>query len=353
MIATDTPVRCWKLAEWPEQDRAIWVCNCAPGDPYDQPWCHYGGSLRPDSLHKTCKGYGRWLCFLDSRDWLDPLEPPLARVTRRRLRAYFHALRRAGNADYTIIGRFCELTMAMKILAPGADVSWIRRPDGPSIYAILPKRKRALLVPDSKVMFDWAVDMMDDAASPVAFRDGLLLALLAARGRRLRSMTLIRVGEELILRSERYRIELKPWQVKTNKRDHFNLPEVLAPYVRHYLAIARPALLQGQSHDAVWITHYGKPWTAAGIQLRVWKLTRKRFGQGFGPHRFRHALATTATLRLPSHPGLAAGMMGISAQVVNEHYDRASQVEATIQVDAALARRLARLRGEVVRTTRP
>ena len=202
-------------------------------------------------------------------------------------------------------------------------------------------------------MFDWAVGMMDNAASPVAFRNGLLLSLLAARGRHLRSMTLIRVGEELVLRSERYRIELKPWQVKTNKRGHFDLPELLAPYVQHYLAVTRPALLQGQSHDAVWITHYGKPWTAAGIQSRLLKLTRKRFGQGFGPHRFRHALATTATLRLPSHPGLAAGMMGISAQVVNEHYDRASQVQATTLFDTALARRLARLRRDVAWTPQP
>lgn len=63
--------------------------------------------------------------FLTDRGWLEPAQPPLARVARPRLRAYFRALRAAGNADWTIIGRFGELVMALKILAPGEDVSWV------------------------------------------------------------------------------------------------------------------------------------------------------------------------------------------------------------------------------------
>ena len=32
-----------------------------------------------------------------------------------------------------------------KIMAPGQDTSWVRRPDGVSIYALLPKAKRHLM----------------------------------------------------------------------------------------------------------------------------------------------------------------------------------------------------------------
>ena len=73
----------------------------------------------------------------------------------------------------------------MKILAPGEDVSWVRRPDGVSIYALLPKQQRVLLVPDSDVLFDWGIEMMNQATSRAregerlaAYRDGLLIALL-------------------------------------------------------------------------------------------------------------------------------------------------------------------------------
>lgn len=154
--------------------------GCTPGDPFDDP--RYGATLRPDSLTKIQKGYGRWLDFLCARGWLDPAQPALERVTRPRLRAYFQTLRAAGNADHTVIGRFTELTMALKILAPGRDVSWVRKPDGVTIYALLPKSKRMLSVPDAHELFDWAIDMMDKAGSAAtpdarftAYRDGLML----------------------------------------------------------------------------------------------------------------------------------------------------------------------------------
>jgi hypothetical protein len=226
-------------------DRTTWIRHCTPGDPFDDP--RYGATLRAPTLRFISGGYGCWLGFLAARGWLDPLQPPLQRVTRGRLRAYFRALRAAGCADYTIIARFNGLATALKILTPGQDVSWIRRPDGVTIAALLPKTKRSLMVPDSGVLFQWAVDMMDTAPSPREYRDGLLLALLAARGRRLRSMALLRPGQELIWRGERYRIELTPEQVKTNKPDRFNLPAQLHDTAHQAF---EPATLRGELRTA-------------------------------------------------------------------------------------------------------
>jgi site-specific recombinase XerC len=331
-------------------DRTTWVRHCSPGDPFDDP-C-YGSTLRPATLAFLSTGYGCWLCFLASRGWLDPLQPPLQRITRGRLRAYFRALRAADYADHTIISRFSSLTYAMKILAPEQDVSWIQRPDGITIYALLSKTQRSMLVPDSGVLFQWAVDMMDTAASARAYQDGLLLALFASRGRRLRSMALLRVGQELILRGEHYRIELTPEQVKTGKPDRFDLPTALTPYIRHHLTVVRPELLAGRSHDALWIGHRGEAWAVQGIKHRVRVLTRCHFGQSFGPHRFRHAIATTATLRDPAYPGLAAGLLGISGPVIEEHYNRAGQSQAALMFDKAIARRRDKLRRAAAQTNR-
>jgi site-specific recombinase XerD len=331
----------WPISQWPELDRTIWIRHCQPGDPFDDP-C-YGSTLRAPTLTFLSTGYGTWLCFLASHGWLDPGQAPLQRVNCRRLRAYFQALRAAGYANATIISRFSGLSYAMKILAPGQDVSWIQRPDGVTIHTLLPKRQRPVIVPDSGVLFQWAIDMMDAATAPCDYQDGLLLALLASRGRRLRSMALLRVGHELILRDERYRIELAPEQVKTDRPDRFDLPDVLTRYIRRYLTVVRPALLGVRIHDALWINHRGAPWTAEGIKQRVRKLTAQRFGQSFGPHRFRHAIATTATLRDPASPGLAVGLLGISGQVLEDHYNRAGQSQAATMFDRAMARRRERL----------
>ena len=177
-----------------------------------------GVALRAITRVAVIKGYGRWLSFLHSRGWLDPHEAPLARVTRPRLRAYFRTLLRAGNANSTVIVRFSQLTMALQVIAPGEDVSWICRPDGVSVYALLPKARRVLVVPDGQVLADWGFAMMEEAtARPeaaretndlAAYRDGLLIALFSLCGRRLRSMTLLRPGHELRWTGVCFRIEL-------------------------------------------------------------------------------------------------------------------------------------------------
>ena len=334
MSAVSRPPRCWRFEQWPETDRQAWLQGCLPGDPFadDGENKGYGHDLREGSRVKTMKGYGRWLDFLNSRGWLEPWESPLARVTRPRLRAYFRVLRREGNADHTVIGRFQELNMAMKIMAPGEDVAWIRKPDGITIYALLPKRQRYLVVPDGGVLLQWGLTMMKEAASRTreseqlaAFRDGLLIVMLAARGRRLRSMALLRVGHELVRRGPCFRIELAPEQVKINKADRFDLPELLTPYVQHYLNVIRPALLGGRRDDIFWVTTEGKPLGEHGIQSRILRLTKKRFGLAFGPHRFRHAIVTTAALRVPSNPSLGSDVVGNSPAVSEEHYNRSGQ----------------------------
>ena len=336
-VLVDTPPRCWKLELWPAADCESWLLNCSPGDPFDDP--RPGAALREASEEKIRKGYGRWLAFLSANTWLDPAQSPIERVTRDRLRAYLRELLRCGNAPYTVMGRFAELRMALQIIAPGADVSWVARPHGVSVRQLLPRTRRSILVPDDAVMLQWALSLMDGAAAAVTkadleqYRDGLLLAMLASRARRLRSMTLLRVGHELVWKDGRYRIELAPDQVKTGKPDRFDLPDCLTPYVRHYLDVVRPALLGRAQHDALWINGKGGSWTAKGIQHRVVKRTRDRFGRGIGPHRFRHAVATGAALRDPGHPGVGAGVLGISKEVVLEHYNRAGQIGAAMRYD--------------------
>jgi hypothetical protein len=62
----------------------------------------------------------------------------------------------------------------------------------------------------------------------------------------------------------------------------------LTPYIRHYLTVVRPALLDGRVHDALWINLRGGPWSAECMAQRIRLLSRQRFGESFGPHRFRH-----------------------------------------------------------------
>ncbi len=292
------------------------------------------------------------MSFLACRKLLDPAIQPLDRVTRPTLRAYFTALRKAGNADATIIGRFDELARAAKILDPACDPRWIRAPAGVSIYRVLQGRQRALFVPDAVVLRDWGLELRASAAKlPTErerlcrSRDALMVGILAACGRRLRSFALLRIGIEIRRSGDCYRIELAPAQVKANRPDHFDLPPSLTAPIDDYLARVRPRLLGGRHDDRFWISCRGRPLSEKAIQTQITELSRQRFGTAFGPHRFRHAIATSAPRLAPQNPGLAAAILGISPEVVQESYNRAGQTQAALAFEAFLKSRQAELAG--------
>lgn len=332
----------WPVPAWPARDREAWVRGCSNDDPFadDCP----GATLRPATLVIYEKAIGGWLSFLALKGWLDESQEPIARVTRPRLRAYFRMLKASGNADFTIIAKFSGLARALSILCPDADTSWIRRPDGVSIYALLPKKRRPMQAPDSAVLFNAGLEVMRRASEqtppryqPMRYRDGLLLAMFAARARRLGSMTCPRIGQEIKRVGDVYRIELSEEQIKTGKQDHFDLPAILTPFIHTYLARSRPAMLRDQATTAFWINQYGQPLRDTAIYQQFRRLTKQLFRTGFGPHRCRHALATTCILRAPDDPGLPSGVLGISGAVVERHCRLAGQ-SASIANLAALNR---------------
>ena len=338
---------CLKPHLWPEADQLLWEKACMLVSLTEE-----GGdaaALSPESRKKIQKGYGAWLSFLAAQGWLLTDETPVQRVTRARLAAYYIAMQALDRRPYSILGRFMELRMTLKAMAPQVKTGWILTPNGVSIRQMLNPAPRHKTIPDAKVLFKWGMKLMDSAKldAPrryglVQFRDGLLIAMLASRGRRLRSMALLRVGQEFIRCGDGYRIELQPHQVKTKTSDCFNLPARLTPYIETYLRIVRPALLRERMHDALWIGLNGSPLEAKGIQEMVCKLSKARFGVAFGPHRFRHAIATTVPLKAPEIPGLAAPLLGITKETVQSHYDRASQVMAVKMFHEMLDRREAR-----------
>ncbi len=95
-------------------------------------------------------------------------------------------------------------------------------------------------------------------------------------------------------------------------------------------------MLAGQNHDAFWLDKYGEPLSADNIGDMIQRKSKQAFGKGFGPHRFRHAMGTTAPLTDPAHPGVAAAILGISGHMVEDHYNRATQADVANQFHASL-----------------
>jgi integrase len=241
-------------------------------------------------------------------------------------------------------------------MAPGHDIGWIRRPDGVTIYTLLRKRQKRVRVPASAQLYRWGLELMRGTdlsnltlESMLAYRDGLIVAIFAARARRLKSMASVCVDEELLKKDGLYRIELKPEQVKTNRPDEFWLPHALVPYVDAYLAMVRPALAAGHNHAALFVGQSGRALTSKGLAIRISVLSQRKFGYSFGPHAFRHALSTMLAEYDPANPGLAAGVLGIGPDVNARHYDRAKQSVAARSYSDLIDRKRIQLRLNIKR----
>jgi hypothetical protein len=70
----------------------------------------------------------------------------------------------------------------------------------------------------------------------------------------------------------------------------------------------------------------------------IQRKSRQAFPEGFGPHRFRHALGTSAPLTDPAHPGVAAAILGLSGHMVELHYNRATQASVAGKFHLSLAK---------------
>ena len=330
---------------WPQRDRQSWHDSTAPVQGLRRQ--RYVDTLSCRSINAARKSYGRLLHILAQHGLLDPGIGPAERVTFEAVALFFDALRAAGNCDNTLKGRLFHLRTALHLMAPKADFDWITRPDDVPLDAILKQEPRDnLFVPDAKLLFEWGLSLMpeqplsDDAdarlAACGAYRNGLIIALLACRAPRLGSLAQMRLGKNLHQRNGEYWVRLQSMLVKNRRELHYSLPATLTPYLDRYLNEIRSVLLDPMTTDAVWGNGNGGPYTYDAISQMMFRQTELKFGISFGVHRFRHAFASTLAEADPTNPGLAAVILGITEAVINEHYRKARQADAARKLQANL-----------------
>ena len=346
-VRTDATER--NLKAWPDIDRALWRVGLLPGDILDDP--KYAARLRPSTIASTTKGYQRWLAFLHAEGRLDARVPPAARVSEENVRRYMAAMRDARYRNSTMITKMTELRAALHILQPDSEFGWLTSPGGRSLGSLLPVERRPMQVPSSKVLYEWGQTLMQAALDQphpdlrrIGYRDGLLIALLAARAPRIRAMASLRLGQHLVLIDDGYRLVFKAEDIKTGRPLEYDLPAGLSSAIEHYVSVPRAELLAGQSHDWFWVDACGRPLSQSQLGNIIRRRSKQRFGTAFGPHRFRHAMGTTAPLVDPANPGVASAILGISVRMVEEHYNRAGQVEAALRFHSSLRDERARTR---------
>ena len=330
--------RCRPLDQWPQWDWRQWQSALQAGDLLEQGGCRAERSTF--SNRAMAKGYGRWLAWLDRRGLLDEQVAPGDRITPDRVGAYVGHLE-AENASRTVIARIIELKVTAAIMDPERDWSWIYRFASSMRARHKPARPKRHRLVHIESLLNFGLDLMakaDNEATALrrfkAYRDGLMIGLLASRPLRLRNLAGLILNRTLVQRGDRWWIQIPAVETKTRDPIEVPWPDMLVPHLETYLADHRAGIVAlrntGSIGEALWLSMYGPPMTDNGIYDRIVARTLEGSGQPINPHLFRDWAATSIAIDDPSHVGIATRLLGHrSASTTERYYNQARSVEAS------------------------
>ena len=318
---------------WPAPDRIAWTEAIAEGDIFDGrgPAAHWAGTTRSAVI----AAYGRWLRFLAVSECSILAEHPVGRLTPDRLTRYLgHLAETAGTVGQHMF--FAKLRDAVRVMFPGKVPQHLSRLVARLESECRPRSKAGRIVITSRLAAQ-GTKLMKEAAGPegeitdpVAYRDGLMIALLALRPLRMRTFSLIRVGTHFRQVGEDWRMVFEGPESKSGRAFEITVPEKLVPCLKYYLREVRPKFTGADRHDGVWASTKGRPLTANAIARVITERTRDAFGQSVNPHLFRHCAATTIAILEPGRIGVARDLLGhASLATTNAYYNQARSIEAS------------------------
>jgi integrase/recombinase XerD len=337
---------------WPATDRERWLRMTTAIDFFDvaASAAHWSAKTR----YQAQAAYGRWLSFL-IREYPATLRLSLEdRADRVRVRAYVETLA-ARIKPMSVAAELGHLILALRKLASDTDWGWLRRWQYRYEKTAVPREKRHQMVHPSRLI-ELGRTLMDSTDScqrkidrACQYRDGLLIALLAYRPLRRRSLAELRLDTHLRRIGSGYVLALQGENTKSGQALEFPVPESLVPYLTRYLEHYRLLFPHHPSEQALWLSAKGGALTGHAIYVRVCQRTVTAFGVAIYPHAFRTIAATTIAREAPENLTVARDLLThANVETTLRHYTQAQSIAAAHKYAAAIDQ----FRGSVKRTER-
>jgi integrase len=182
----------------------------------------------------------------------------------------------------------------------------------------------------------------------VQYRDGLMIALLAARPLRRHNFATIEIGRHLVKHGDGYRINFEAAETKTKTPIEVPFPADLVPFLERYLVVYWPRLARCDGYwnrarasarcsSALWLSQHGTAMAEVAISGRFKKLTRDRLGHSMTMHRFRDAAATMIAIEDPEHVRITKCILSHTTLRSSErYYNHASSLQAVRRYQARI-----------------
>ena len=326
--------------EWPVSDCEAWQKAIADGDVLDGrgPAAHWRETTRRTNIEH----YGRWLAFLVAQDVDIHGLAPAARVTPETMRVYISALEER-LAPRTVVSSLVGLKVMMKAMASDQNWRWLEDVcNRLNVRNTQVRDKRPRMRSTIEIVRFAYQELERLQRTPltrrierVAFRDTLMIGLMAARPLRLGNFTSLDIGGRFRRNGEGWIIDLPGAETKNKDPLTFNVPADLMPLFDIYLDRVRPAFLCKADADisALWLTYQGTALTDHAIYCRIVYVTKKWFGISINPHLFRDCAATTMSSVSVEDALASAALLGHRNFATTEkYYIRANQLDASRRI---------------------
>lgn len=344
------PISEMPRSDWPPADRAtLNRTTPASAGPFAkkraaQKGCRDCSAWKENTWRNVEKGYGKWLAFLAATHPEAVDEAPAARITGGRCEAYAAALAVSGLAVSSQGFYLYQLAMAARVIAPRTDWQWLTEAGLALRQAAIPVReKRARIVPIAD-LYDLGIRMMNDVVPTATtrqqvlkYRDGLILALWAARPWRVENYASLDIDRHISFAGDAGFVRFDRNEMKTEAARDWTLPEELVPYMRTFIDSVRDNFPGARQHSGLWPSGHGGCLTKDGLATVLERHTKQAFGVAVHPHAVRYSAATSAAISGPDSAKLVMAVLGHSDPRISlEYYMLAQTLDASRKVNAAL-----------------
>lgn len=327
--------RVMHLSDWPERDRLAWEARFVNIDvfDYDNPAASWSQQYR--SL--IAVSYGRWLAYLDKQGKLDSGATPFDRATPEAVAGFVEQLK-TELRPLSLRTYVKDLCKALQVIEPDRDWEWLLIIVSQIWRETRPTRRTAPVVPADR-LYALGFELMEKAdrssrmrrfERAVYYRDGLMIAFLAARPLRRANIAGLRLGKHLTRSGPVWAIFVPAEETKVGRAIEARLPTDLREPLERFLQAHRPRFPGFADHDHLWPSIHGGPLGPSGVYGITTRRTRVALGVSVYPNLFRVAAATTIAINDPAHFREARQLLGHTFLSTTERfYNRAQTIDAS------------------------
>ncbi len=274
---------------------------------------------------------------------------PLSVSIKISFAAYLDRLKAQGLASQTIASRITDLTEAIRVMQPAADITILRELSATMQQRAVPSRKKHARIKPPQEIWQACLKYMEQSMTgpPSAKHKPSLplqgCAITWAFGSsplRRRNMSGLVLGQHLALDNGIWHCHIPGDETKDGSPISFTLPEDerFCAVFMHYLLVSRQRLLRGSAlttnhlqdtFGPLWISTRGTAMTSHAFYYGITRISDELLGAPLYPHLLRDCAASALSSDAPEYILAASRILGHSDIATTlGHYEQSSMLAA-------------------------